>query len=138
MGILSTKIAAAFAKIGTTNGTAPPTDDNLDLVAHELLVSRELSTMADKRKETAKKAAVAAKLISADEQPVGAQDWGETTSYNIEAKTASPREMIDPDKLHAAMVEAGLTTLKAAQIIVASKKMAKAATTWNVVPKANG
>lgn len=133
---LKDKIKTAFAKIGTTNGTAPPeTKDPLDPIAHELLVSRDLSTLADARKKKAKTAAVRAGLISDEEQPVGTQDYSATESYNIEAKTASPREMIDESLLLAGMIKAGLSATKAAAVITGARKFAKAATTWNVEPK---
>lgn len=133
---LKDKIKAAFAKIGTTNGTAAPaTEDPLDAIAHELLVSRDLATLAEARKKKAKTAAVRANLITDQELSVGTQNYNATESYNIVAKTATPREMIDEAKLLSGMIDAGLSATKAAAVITGARKFAKAATTWDVEPR---
>lgn len=57
MSMLKAKINAALSKIGTTNGTAPKqSQDPLDALAHEYNVASSIVSIAEKRKEIAKKA----------------------------------------------------------------------------------
>lgn len=121
---LKDKIRAAFAKLG---GAAPEGDE----IAHELLVAYEAATLAEARKKKAKKTAVAAGLITDVEQPVGSALFSQTDHYTITAKTSTPRTMLDEPTLMAQLLE-HLSAAKAAEIITASRKTAKAPTTWIV------
>lgn len=124
------KISNAFSKIGTQNGTSCPSSlDNRATIAHELFVADTLASMATKRKDEAKKAAMSAGILGEDYVEGATVQTYDNEYLNISAKTATASKGIDKTQLMNELVKA-LGAEKAAKIMVACEKVNKPATSF--------
>jgi hypothetical protein len=106
--IKTTRINAAFARIGNGEDTAmPKSRNNMDPIAWELFAAQHLSRIADARKKKAVAAAQDAGIVfdpAKDPRPAGTDAViYQSDAVRVTVKVATPRESID----HAAWV-AGL------------------------------
>lgn len=130
---LTIKIATAFAKIGTSNGTAmPQNDDNRFSIAYEYLVAKKLKSLAEGREKKAKEAAQSAGLLNGDFEPGTTITTYKNKAFNIVAKTNQPAERIDPNLLKAKLMIA-IGADKAEKIIKQCTVTNKAATSYDFV-----
>ena len=95
LATLKGKVASAFNKIGTTNGTAPPTSqENRASIAYEYFVADLLASLANKRKDVAKAEATNAGLLNAPEIGLSQTSY-ENEHLQIIGKTNAPASRID-------------------------------------------
>jgi hypothetical protein len=119
------KINTAFSNIGKSNGTRLPTSsNNRDPIAWDLFVAQHVTSLANKRKEAAERAAVRAGVINdkeKDPRPAGTKDMiysGEQMAVLLSVNTAAERinaakvydylldHGVDADLLNKAMLQA--------------------------------
>ena len=124
------KVSTAFSKIGTTNGTSCPSSlDNRATIAHELFVADTLASMATKRKDEAKKAAMSAGLLGEDYVEGNTQQTYDNEFLTISSKTATASKTIDKTKLMNELVKA-LGNEKAGKVMELVQKENKPATSF--------
>lgn len=124
------KISNAFQKIGNNNGTSCPSSlDNRATIAHELFVADTLASMATKRKDEAKKAAMSAGILGEDYIEGSTVQTYDNEFLNISAKTATASQTIDKTQLMNELSKA-LGTVKALEVMQAVQKTNKPATSF--------
>lgn len=124
------KISTAFSKIGMQNGTASPSSlDNRAAIAHELFVADTLASMATKRKDEAKKAAMSAGILGENYVEGSTVQTYDNEFLNISAKTATASKTIDKTKLMNELIKA-LGVEKAGKVMESVQKENKPATSF--------
>lgn len=127
-------IALAFAKIGTKGSTErPASDDNRWSVAYEYFIAATLSSIADKRKENAKKAAQEAGILTVPEPGETASSY-DNEHLQIIAKTNNPASRLDATILSNELSKE-LGVDKARKIIAKATVNNKPATSYEFVAK---
>jgi hypothetical protein len=136
MDILHRKAAIqkAFAAIGKKNGSAPPESaKNTFGVAYELLVSKDLASMAEKRYEAAKKAAEDAGVIDKSKVVVGEEvRVYESEYFDIALKKNNDSQMLDRTTLKNFLMKQGASDAEAEKIIAGGSKPRAGATNINI------
>lgn len=125
------KLLKGFEALGTKNGTAVPegATDNRFAIAYEMFVAYHISSMAEKRKDKAKKAALDAGILLDNYKPSSEVSIYVEDGLAIIAKTASPAQRLDPAILRGKLIrEVG--EKKAQEIIDFSTKESKPATSY--------
>jgi hypothetical protein len=127
---IKAKASTAFSKIGTTNGTSAPTSlDNRASIAHEYFIADVLASIATKRKDEAKKAALSAGILGEDYVEGQTMEVYSNENLTISAKTNNAAETLDKTKIFSELVkEVGAE--KAAKIMQAATKKNKPATSY--------
>jgi hypothetical protein len=128
--LIKSKLSSAFSKIGNLNGTScPSSTDNRATIAHELFVADALASMASKRKDEAKKAAIEAGILGGDYVEASTVQVYDNEFVSISAKTATASETLDKVKLFSELIKE-LGADKASMILAAASKKNKPATSY--------
>ena len=102
---LKLKAAAAFYNIGKKNGTAPPhSNSNLFSIAYEYFIADSLASIAAKRKDQAKKAALEAGLLEGKFIPGTDERVFTCAELDIIAKISNPATRIDAATLRGKLI----------------------------------
>lgn len=141
---MRSKLMAALAKIGATNGHAcPQTDSNIDPIMHEYLVSTDAESFFKKRRDKAKKALLA--IVDGDELSdalarVTKNDAGENgvplatgALYRVEADIKRPAQRFDQTKLRSELMREGKTPEEVETLIDKCTKSSAPSITYKVV-----
>ena len=123
-----------FNKLGTSNGTAKPeSEDNRFSIAYEYFIADALASVAAKRKDIAKAAALEAGVLGdKDEQKEGnSYSVYSSDGLSIVARVATAVERLDKTALMNELVK-HLGAEKAAHIMSAASKTNKPAITYIV------
>ena len=124
------KVSAAFSKIGNVNGTSAPTSlDNRASIAHEYFIADTLASMATKRKDEAKKAAIEAGILGSDYVEGQTQQVYDNEHLSISAKTNQAVEALDKTKLFSELIKV-VGAEKAAVLMASATKKNKPATSY--------
>jgi hypothetical protein len=128
-------IQKSFQNIGKKNGSAPPeSDKNTFSQAFELFVSKELKSMAEKRYDAAKKAAVEAGIIDESKCVEGMEinTW-QSEHFDVALKQSSSSQTLDKTMLkNNLMRELNMNETQVNDLIERSSKPRKGAVNINI------
>jgi len=124
----------AFARIGTSNGTAPlKSKSNTYGSAHEFFIASLLKTQATKRYDQAKKVMLLENGFDPDKLDVGmSTEVSSNEHLTIAAKKATPRKMLNQTKL-INKLSRSMGAKEAADLIAECTDEAKGAVSYEVI-----
>jgi len=123
-----------FNKLGVSNGTAPPeSEDNRFSIAYEYFIADALASVAAKRKELAKAAALEAGVLGDKEEQKEGNSYNvfDSSGLFIVARVATAVKALDKTKLQSELIKE-VGGEKASKIIEAATKTNKPAITYIV------